>query len=67
MQRKGCIPTRYFFAGGRARLPCVKEEAYFSLEATRFFSTGVAIAKVVVSEQVLFDGPVKYSIDSLSI
>lgn len=45
----------------------MKEEAYFSLEATRFFSTGVAIVKVVVSEQVWLDGPLKYSIDSLSI
>ena len=24
---KGLLPTRYFFAGGRARSPCVKEDA----------------------------------------
>jgi hypothetical protein len=36
-----CIPTRYFFAGGRAREPEVKDEAYTSFLETKFFWTGV--------------------------
>lgn len=34
-------PTAYFFAGGRARWPLVKLEAYALLELTRFSWMGV--------------------------
>lgn len=37
------VMTRYFFAGGRARSPCVKLELYFSDAASMFFWIAVAI------------------------
>ena len=37
----GDLPTRYFFAGGRARSPCLKSEAYFSFEETKLSFTWV--------------------------
>ena len=37
------VRTRYFFAGGSAREPCVKVELYFSDAASRFFWIAVAI------------------------
>lgn len=37
------VTTRYFLAGGRARWPWLKDEAYFSLEEVRFFWVGVAM------------------------
>jgi hypothetical protein len=36
-------PTAYFFAGGRARCPFVKLEAYALLEETKFSWIGVGI------------------------
>lgn len=35
----GCIPTKYFFAGGSGRSPSWKLEAYFSFKETRFSCT----------------------------
>lgn len=37
------LHTAYFFAGGRARSPCVKGSAYFAFLSTRFCWIGVAI------------------------
>jgi hypothetical protein len=38
------VRTRYFFAGGSAREPCVKVALYFSDAASTFFCIAVAIA-----------------------
>ena len=38
------LRTRYFFAGGRTRSPCVKDSAYFSFEEMRFFWIDETIA-----------------------
>ena len=39
-----CLPTAYFFAGGRARWPLSKDEAYSAFLEVRFCWIGVAIA-----------------------
>lgn len=42
------VKTAYFFAGGRARWPSLKVEAYFSFDLTRFSWSGVGDIVLVV-------------------
>ena len=46
-EREGCkVPTAYFFAGGSARWPFVKAEAYSLFLEMRFSWIGVAMFRV---------------------
>lgn len=47
------LPTRYFFAGGRARSPDLNSETYCSFFETRFFWFSVAMAMLSWSKQLL--------------
>jgi len=50
------VRTAYFFAGGRARCPSVKLDAYFSFDLTRFSWMGVGAIVWIGSYQVLESG-----------
>lgn len=51
VKRKGWVyvPTAYFFAGGRARSPCLNVDAYASFDLMRFSWTGVgAMSQIAI-------------------
>ena len=44
LERKMCLPTAYFFPGGRGRPPCWNEATYSLFLAIKLCWTGVAIS-----------------------
>src|SRR6202012_3125841 len=52
----GTLPTTYFLAGGRARLPWSKAAAYCAFFSTRFCWTGVAMFRMFFLETLLMQG-----------